>query len=208
LNVEQRSSEQIEKILLNEYERRWKGAEIRRERALRPAFFILLLALIALPMRVPAEYFVEVGKRITFQVDGSDVDSAVPRLFPDLGNNGEIAVQVRRLPDKTIVRVDVWGTHLPSDHEIRDRVRRVFPKVVSPEIEVASLEGLVRNDLMHKLAWELFRAGTSPTEIASARERLIEELRRIEGPDADVQLDTEEHDSNKRIRIQVRKYQP
>jgi hypothetical protein len=201
----------LEGELLAAYERRMVASPVRP--AARPVWvryapaFAVLLCLVT-ATRVPAGYKVEVGKRITLVL-------APGTPLPErLG--GEVAealrapgarvmdVRVRQLrhggaPD--VLRVDVWGDALADDAEAEARLR-ALPGLAGVQVQLERLEGRVHDNLLGALRHRLFRSDASPAERAEARVRLIEELRRVEGNDVNVEVDVDE---GGRTRVRLKK---
>jgi hypothetical protein len=161
-----------------------------------PAMAILLCLVTA--TRVPAGYKIEVGKRISIVLAP---DAAAPqRIGPVVAEALQAPdarvtnIQVRRIrrpaaPD--LLRVDVWGDALLGDAEALRRLR-ALPALQGAQVQLERLEGRVPDTLLGALKYGLFRAGASPEEREQARQRLIAELRRVEGGEADVQVDVDE----------------
>jgi hypothetical protein len=159
--------------------------------------------------QVPAEYKVEVGKRLelTLPAGVPPPEGLGERVAATVRSGRErvvdVQVRLRRHPGgETVLRVDVWGDGLVGDAEVLERLR-TLPELRGQEPTVQRLEGRVRDNLMGALGHRLFRAGASPGEREAARQRLIEELRRIEGEGAEV--DVQVDDDGSRMRVKVRK---
>ncbi len=170
----------------------------------------VVLALVG-TTQVTAEYKVEVGKRLRLVLPADREPSrglgdTVARAFVS-GSARLVDVQVmlRRAPEgpATLV-VDVWGDGLAPDSEGLERLRAV-PELAGLPVEVTSLQGRVRDNLLGVVRHSLFRAGASPEERAQARRRLVEELRRLEGEGAQIDVDVEEDTASSRMRVRVRK---
>lgn len=162
--------------------------------------------------QVPAEYKVEVGKRVelTFPAGALPPRDFGERVAGTLRSGRErvvdVKVSVRRRPGgESLLRVDVWGDDFVPDAEVAARLR-ALPELQGREPAVQRLEGRVRDNLMGVLGHRFFRSGASPEEREAARIRLIEELRVREGGDAEVDVQVE--DDGRRMRVKVRKQGP
>ena len=162
--------------------------------------------------QVTAEYRVEVGKRIQL------VLPADRELPPELGEKVaqafvsgssrlvNVSVILRRTPEgATRLVVNVWGDGLAQESSGLERLR-ALPELVGVSVEVTSLNGPVRDNLLGLVGHSLFRKGASPEEREQARQHLIEELRRLEGDGA--QIDVEEDAQGQKLRVKVRKPLP
>lgn len=198
----------LEGELLAAYARRMPAAPSRRARPAwqryAPAFAVLLCLVTA--TQVPAGYKVEVGKRITLVLSP---DAPMPGRI-----GGEVAdalrtpgarvldVRVRQLrhgDEPIVLLVDVWGDALEDDADAVARLQ-ALPALAGAQVQLERLEGRVPDNLLGALRHRLFRADASPAERAQARTRLIEELRRVEGGEVDVQMDVDE-DGRTRVRV-------
>jgi hypothetical protein len=157
--------------------------------------------------QVPAEYKVEVGKRLELTLPaGVRPPENLGERIAETVRTGQarvvdVQVTVRGQPGgESVLRVDVWGDGLMTDAEAAARLR-ALPELAGREPVVQRLEGRVRDTLVGALGHRLFRAGASPEEREAARQRLIEELRHREGGEVDVQVD----DDGERVRVKVRK---
>jgi hypothetical protein len=111
----------------------------------------------------------------------------------------------RGTPDgATTLIVDVWGDQLVQDEEGLQRLH-ALPELAGLSVEITSLKGRVRDNLLGVVGHSLFRAGASPEEREQARQRLIEELQRQEGEGAAIDVDVTEDPQNRHLRIRVRK---
>jgi len=207
--------ERLERELLAAYDARM-GRRTRRRRAPWPRFAAtagVLLCLVS-ATQVTAEYKVEVGKRLRVVLPAGHVP---PRGFGDTmaraftsGSSQPVDVRVvlRRTPEGTATLVvDLWGDRLVPDGEGLERLR-ALPELAGLPVEVTSLQGRVRDNLLGVVGHSLFRASASPAEREQARQRLIEELRRLEGEGAQINVDVEEDAQNSRMRVRVRKQVP
>ena len=162
---------------------------------------------LAAASRVPAEYPVEVGKRLTFhlplQVElPPDFGSRVGALFQDeRARVLEVQVRMRRQEDGVHARIEVWGDRLASEEIIRRRIA-ALPELQGVQVEIAPLSGRVRDNLLDTLGHRLFDVGTSQQEREAARQQLIRELREEAGEDATIEVEVEE---DGRVRARVKK---
>jgi hypothetical protein len=162
---------------------------------------------LAAASRVPAEYQVEVGKRLTFHLPPemefpSDCGPRVEALFQDeRAHVLEMQVRLLRGEDGVQARIDVWGDRLASEEIIRRRIA-ALPELRGVQVEIAPLSGRVRDNLLDALGHRLFDVGTSQQEREAARQRLIRELREEAGEDATVDVEVEE---GGRVRVRVKK---
>lgn len=161
--------------------------------------------------QVTAEYKVEVGKRIrlilaTDQRPSHELGQRVAQAFLSASSHlVDVQVMLRRTPDgASTLRVDVWGDQLVPDEEGLERLH-ALPELAGLSVEVASLKGRVRDNLLGMVRHSLFRAGASPEEREQVRQRLIQELQRQEGEGAAIDVDINEDPQNRQLRIRVRK---
>lgn len=161
--------------------------------------------------QVTAEYKVEVGKRIrlilaTDQRPSPEFGHKMAQAFVSASSHlVDVQVMLRRTPDgATTLMVDVWGDQLVQDKEGLERLH-ALPELAGLSVEVTSLKGRVRDNLLGVVRHSLFRAGASPEEREQARQRLIQELQRQEGEGAAIDVDVNEDPQNRQLRIRVRK---
>jgi hypothetical protein len=161
--------------------------------------------------QVTAEYKVEVGKRIrlilaTDQRPPPELGQKMAQVFVSASSHlVDVQVMLRRTPDgAATLMVDVWGDQLVQDEEGLERLH-ALPELAGLSVEVSSLKGRVRDNLLGVVRHSLFRAGASPEEREQARQRLIQELKRQEGEGASIDVDVTEDPQNRQLRIRVRK---
>jgi hypothetical protein len=161
--------------------------------------------------QVTAEYKVEVGKRIQLVLPADrvlppELGDRVARAFVSESSHlVNVGVIFRRTPEgSTTLVVDVWGDRLAQDDSGLERLR-AMPEFAGLSVEVTSLNGRVRDNLLGLMGHSLFRKGASPEEREQARQRLIEELRRREGAGAEIDVDVEQDEQNQKLRVKVRK---
>ena len=207
--------ERLERELLAAYDARMGRRAPRRNAPwLRFAATALVLLCLVSATQVTAEYKVEVGKRLRVVLPAGQVP---PRGFADTLAQAftsgatrlvDVSVMLRRTPEGTgTLVVDVWGDGLAPDSEGLERLR-AMPELAGLPVEVTSLQGRVRDNLLGVVGHSLFRAGASPEERQQARHRLVEELRRREGDGARIDVDVEEDGEHSRMRVRVRKQAP
>lgn len=210
--VDPEHRERLERELLAAYDARM-GRSTRRRGApwLRFAATAGILLCLVSATQVTAEYKVEVGKRLRLVLPAGTeppqgLGDVVGRAFV-VGSSRLVDVQVlmRRTPDGlATLTVDLWGDQLAPDSEGLERLRAT-PELAGVRVEVTSLQGRVRDNLLGVVRHSLFRAGASPEEREAARRRVIAELRRLEGDGAEIDVDVEEDARNPRMRVKVRK---
>jgi hypothetical protein len=202
----------LEQELLSAYDAR-VGQRARRPRSpwLRYATAAGFLLCLVTATQVTAEYKVEVGKRIrlVLQADrmpSRELGNTVAQAFlVDSSRLVDVKAMLRRTPDGSItLTVDVWGDQLVKDEQGLERLR-AMPELSGASVEVTSLKGRVRDNLLGVVGHSLFRAKASPEEREQARQRLIEELRRLEGEGADIAVDVDEDPHSPKVRVRVRK---
>ncbi|MBF5041817.1 hypothetical protein FGE12_05400 [Aggregicoccus sp. 17bor-14] len=202
---------QLEAQLLQAFDRQATRVPSRRPAWLRYAPAAAVLLCLVTATQVPAGYRVEVGKRISVVLAE---DAAPPQRLGEQvvgvlrGPGGRVfEVNLRMLRGSTgvkVLRVDVWGDALPSDAEALEGLR-ALPALKGAQVGIEPLQGRVRDSLLGALRHGLFRAGASPEERAAARQRLIEELRRREGGDAEVDVQVDEQEGKVRVQQRVRR---
>ena len=166
--------------------------------------------------QVPAGYKVEVGKRVSLALPAGDftperlVEEVTGALRTPQTKVVDVQVQ-RRLAEvergPQVLRVDVWGDGLAPDAEALARLR-ALPVLQGVGVQLAPLEGRVPDTLLGAVSRRLFRSATTPEAREAARQRLIEQLQRVEGPGADVEVDVEGAGGKHRIRVKVKKPVP
>jgi hypothetical protein len=200
----------LEEKLLTAYDTRVpRSTRTGRTPWLRYATAFGFLLCLVTATQVTAEYKVEVGKRIQLLLP------AGRELPPELGEKVaqafmsessrlmNVSVILRRTPEgATRLVVDVWGDGLAQESRGLERLR-AMPELAGVPMEVTSLDGPVRDNLLGLVGHSLFRKGASPEEREQARQRLIEELRRLEGEGA--RIDVEEDAQGQKLRVKVRK---
>jgi hypothetical protein len=208
--------ERLERELLAAYDARTAGRRARRSvspwlRYATAAGFVLGLVSAT---QVTAEYKVEVGKRLRVVLPADRVppqrmgDRVAQAFMSGSSRLVDVGIMVRRTPEGAAsLVVDVWGDGLLEDGEGLARVR-ALPELAGLPVEVTSLQGRVRDNLLGVVRHSLFHAGTSPEEREQARQRVIAELRQREGAGADIQVDVDPDTERPRMRIQVRKQVP
>lgn len=161
--------------------------------------------------QVTAEYKVEVGKRIRLVLPAGtppppELGERVSHAFVSPSSHlVDVSVMLRRTPEgEATVVVDVWGDGLAQDTEGLERLH-ALPEFAGRAVEVTSLKGRVRDNLLGVVGHSLFRAGASPEEREQARQRVIQELRRQEGEDARIDVDVEGDPDHPRMRVKVHK---
>ena len=205
----------LEEKLLAAYDTRLaRPARPGRAAWLRYATAAGFLLCLVTATQVTAEYKVEVGKRIQLvlpagRVRPPDLGERVARAFVSESSRlANVGVILRHDSEgvATLV-VDVWGDELSEDDRGLARLR-AMPEFADVAVEVTSLNGRVRDNLLGLVGHSLFRKGASPEEREQARQRLIEELRRREGDGARIDVDVETDPQNQKLRVKVRKQLP
>jgi hypothetical protein len=205
----------LERELLAAYDSRL-GRRAARVRSPWPRYATAAAFLLCLvsATQVTAEYKVEVGKRLRLvlpagRVPPRELGDRVARAFlAESSRLVDVSVMLRHTPGgpSTLV-VDVWGDQLAADTVGLERVR-ALPELAELPVEVTSLKGRVRDNLLGVVGHSLFRRGASPAEREQARRRLIEELRRKEGEGAQIDVDIDSDPEHPRMRVKVRKQAP
>ena len=163
--------------------------------------------------QVPAGYAVEVGRRVSVVLpEGQPLPERLEYQVSGALRTREakvVDVSVRRRVVKEgggpqAVRVDVWGHGLAPDAEALARLR-ALPGLGGAQVRLERLEGRVHDTLLGALRHQLFRADATPEAREAARQRLIQELRRVEGPDAEVDVVVDEETGKQRIRVKVKR---
>lgn len=204
----------LEQELLAAYDQRvGQRAERGRSPVWRYATAVAVLLCLVTATQVTAEYKVEVGKRIRLmfpagQLPPPELGERVAEAFvSEHSHLRDVGVILRRTPEgSTTLVVDVWGDRLAQESAGVERLR-ALPELAGLPLEVTSLHGRVRDNLLGVMGHSLFRAGASPEEREQARQRLIEELRRQEGEGAeiDVEVDSDSGSEKPKVRVRVRK---
>jgi hypothetical protein len=203
----------LEGELLAAYDRRMGVPRVSRSPWLRYAPAAVILLCLVTATQVPAGYKVEVGRRISLVFAPGTV---VPRELGEqvaetLRTQGSrvVDVSVRRKSSAgggERVQVDVFGDALAVDAEALARLRTLPLVAGARQVRVEQLEGRVHATLLGAMGHRLFLSATSPEAREAARQRLIEEVRRVEGPGASVDVEVEEGGTGKRrVRVKVQK---
>ncbi len=201
--------ERLEQQVLEAFDRRGGEAPVARARPRWPRFAVIAATLLCLlsASQAPAEVQLEVGRRVTVELEGAPPDlhalgqAVAAALSP--AAPAEVGIQVRRRaggPARLIV--DVWGPPLLDDAAARERLR---PLVGQARVELTSLKGRVRSSLLDKLTHKLLRRRASPEELKAARRELLETLRRQEGEGAEIDVDVEQREDGQRFRVKVKR---
>jgi hypothetical protein len=205
----------LEQELLAAYDTRVEPRVRRRGSPwLRYATAAGFLLILVTATQVTAEYKVEVGKRIRLVLPAGGMplpglgDRVAQAVASESSHLVNVGVMLHRTPEgsATLV-VDVWGDQLAPDGEGLKRLR-ALPELVGIPVEVESLKGRVRDNVLGLVGYSLFRAGASAEEREQARQRLIEELRRQEGEGAEIDVDVGSDPRNPQLRVRVRKRLP
>jgi hypothetical protein len=205
----------LEQELLAAYDARvGRRAERGRSPWLRYATAAGFLLCLITATQVTAEYKVEVGKRIRLVLPAARVpppnfgDRVARAFVSEPTRLVDVRAFLRRTPEGAVSAVvEVWGDQLAQDGEGLERLR-AMPEFADVEVEVTSLRGRVRDNMLGLVRRSLLRAGASPEEREQARERLIQELRLREGEGADIDVDVDPNPQNPRVRVKVRKPAP
>lgn len=141
-------------------------------------------------LAAPAEYPVEVGKRVAIRVaHPSGTEPRPGQIVPKLdlrGQNVQVDAKVKQLPDGSLeMQLDLWGDAIPGDLEAR--VRTAFPELKDAQVTVTSLEGTVRTTQAGKIGHELLDAGKDPAKLEAAR-REVQARLEAENPGAQVEV--------------------
>ena len=164
--------------------------------------------------QVPAGYEVEVGRRVSLALpEGS---SPAPEQLAEqvaralrTRDAKVVDVSVRRSFAKEHegpqqLRVDVWGHGLAPDAEVLARLQ-ALPGLQDVPVRLERLEGRVHDTLLGALRHQLFRADATPEAREAARQRLVQELRRLEGPEAEVDVEVDQATGKQRVRVKVKR---
>ena len=207
----------LEGELMAAFDRRAGSGARRPSRAwMRYATAAACLLCLVTATQVPAGYEVEVGRSVSLSLPaGSPLPEQLAERVAEALRTREarvVDVSVRRRfvkdgegPQR--VRVDVWGERLAPDDQVRERLQ-ALPGLRGVPVRLERLEGRVHDTLLGALSRRLFRSATTPEAREAARQRLIEELRRVEGPGADVEVDVEGAGGKHRIRVKVKRPPP
>ena len=209
--VDARHRARLEGELLAAYDRRGFAPRTSRSPWLRYAPAAAILLCLVTATQVPAGYKVEVGRRISIVITpGTQLPRELGEQVAEALRTREarvVDVSVRRKWDERgteRVQVDVFGDALAVDEEALARLRALPVLAGVKQLRIEQLEGRVHATLLGAMGHRLFLSATSPEAREAARQRLIEEVRRVEGPGASV--DVEEGEPGKRrVRVKVQK---
>lgn len=104
----------------------------------------------------------------------------------------------------TRLRIDAWGLAEPQS-PVADRLRRAFAELERADIIEEPLRGEARTSFFDKLCHEMLGRDLPEADLEDARAALLERLRAVEGPEADIDLDVEREGDRQRVRVRVRK---
>ena len=202
----------LEGELMTAFDRRAGSGARRPSRAwMRYATAAACALCLVTATQVPAGYKVEVGRRVSLSLPaGSPLPDRLAERVAEALRTREarvVDVSVRRHfakegagPEQ--VRVDVWGERLAPDAQVLARLQ-ALPGLRDVPVRLERLEGRVHDTLLGALRHQVFRRDATPEAREAARLRLVEELRRVEGPEADVDVQVDEASGKQRIRVKV-----
>ena len=195
---------------------RFQALQPRPARGRRPpllrriAIAASVLVVLGAASRAPAEYAVELGRRIELNLPPGARPPGREVLEGAVGPGHRRAIRVRvgAAAESTHVEIDLFGDRLPSVGELDARLRSAFPNLPASAITVLPIDGRVHDSLGGALRWEVLRLGGSPHALARARERLIERVESEAGPGAHVEVRIRDREGNSRVEIRVEKSIP
>ena len=208
LPPEQAHRERLERQLLAAYDAQRIQPIYRRRAWVRfaPAMAVLLTLLTA---SVPANYPVQVGKRIAIEFPGDPPETAPKALAHavSMGPNFSrtVSIQLRRIHGgPTVLIANVWGERLLPDTTILERLN-ALPEFTNTQISVAALEGKIHDNVAGLVRHRLFKASSTPEARERARQALVEELRRTEGSHATIDVQVDGDGEWEKVRVKVLK---
>jgi hypothetical protein len=167
----------------------------------------VLIALLA-ASQVPANYRLAVGKRISVEFLGkSPPEESAQALIQALGLRADdrrsLTLQLRaRSGGASILNADAWSDRLPPDEIIVARLQ-ALPEFSGAKISVTELQGEIHGSLVGLVRHLLLNPAGTAEAHERAREALIQELRELEGPDANVEVQLENEEGRHYIRVRV-----
>lgn len=202
----------LERELLAAWDARPRGAPppVRTHWVRFATAAVFLVALVS-ATAVPAQYRVELGRRVTVVLPRGaalpppSLGERIAGLFVDpQAREREVGLKLLRQPGQgPQVVVDLWCDRVVKDEAAALAAVRALPGLAGAEVTLETLEGEVRDNVMGLLGHRLLRRGGSPEEREAARAQLIELLRQREGAEVDVQVDRV--GGQERMRVKVRK---
>jgi len=169
--------------------------------------FGLLLGLGA-ASRVPADYPVQVGKRIDIVAQRPGADwpgpSELEPVLQQLGHTKELQVRARRAPEGALtLSIELWGPSVAED--AAEQLRRAFPALAGATITVTPLEVELRGTLGDRIGGELFKL-KDPAAFEAARAKLQAQLQaelKADGKQGTVEVQAQEVDGKRKVMIKV-----
>jgi hypothetical protein len=205
----------LENKLLAAFDAKFVGPSLPRVRWLRHATAVVVLVALLAASQVPANYRLAVGKRISVEFSGPHPPEESPQaLIQALGlladDRRSLTLQLRtRSGGSSILNADAWSDRLPPDDAIVARLR-ALPEFSDAKISVTELQGEIHGSLVGLARHLLLNPAGTAEARERAREALIQELRELEGSDAnvDVQLGNEDGRHYIRVRVQLQARMP
>jgi hypothetical protein len=208
LSTDRPHRERLEKKLLAAFDAQFVGPSLPRVRWRRHATAVVVLVALLAASQVPANYRLAVGKRISVEFSGkSPPKESAQALIQALGLRADdrrsLTLQLRaRSGGSSILNADAWSDRLPPDEAIVARLQ-ALPEFSDAKISVTELQGEIHGSLGGLVRHLLLNPAGTAEARERAREALIQELRELEGPDANVDVQLENEDGRHYIRVRV-----
>ena len=180
----------LERRLLARFDQLHPQQEVPVFQKKRLLFALALLLGVSVALGSPAQYAVEVGKKITIHEawpagQGPELAALISELR-GWGQKLQVEMRLQGSGASRDLEVTVFGENIPAD--IEQRLRARFPGLKDARIDVASVEGRVQSSLAGLLRAKLLQAGDDPEKIEAARREVQAELQRqYPGASVDVQ---------------------
>lgn len=200
----------LEQKLLEDFEKRhpleenYKMKKFGMRKALVVAAAVMLLGIAA--CAAPAEFEVDVGKRISIELPEGAPPPANPEAIVNAVQEKEKTAQVEvRLQMKNgqgVLQIEMWG-HGLSKEPVADKIRAAAPELVKAQIHEEMLEAKVRGTLGEKLGHDLLDLDVvDENDVEVAKEQILKQLAE-QGVTGKVDVDVQNDGPGKR-RVKVR----
>ncbi|MBS2024099.1 MAG: hypothetical protein JST92_16980 [Deltaproteobacteria bacterium] len=184
-----------------------RSSTMQRKMMLRLAVAFVFVLGLGAASRAPADYAVEVGRRIEISAAKPAKDWPSPMelqpVLQQLGHTHEVQFKAMRSPDGVKYSIEMWGQSIAADAV--EQLRSAFPALREATITETPIEATAKGHLSDKIGLKLFNVKSDPAAIEQAKKELLEQLR-ARGEDGKVDIQVEDGDNGKRqVRVQVEK---